>query len=61
MMKRLRLNKEEKEGLGLVCYVDVTAAHVFVYGGAATEAAFPIRHWEEVKKYVDKQINEVSK
>ena len=54
-MLRVRLNQEEKDALNS-CYIDVGGEYVFVFGGGTGEAAFPIRHWEKIKKHIDREI-----
>ena len=56
MIKSLKLNKSEKESLGANCYVEVSEDFIFVWGGGSCEAAFPIRHWDEVKNFIDKSL-----
>ena len=54
-MLKIRLNREEKDVLNS-CYIDVGVVYVFVFGGSTCEAAFPIRHWEKIKKHIGREI-----
>ncbi len=61
MRKNIRLNKQEKQDLGESCYVEVSSDFIYVWGGGDCEAAFPIRHWEDVKAHIDNCLKNGSK